>query len=797
MHGLATRFCEHMRCILRPASANARKPRYRLLRASIGSVCFLPIMIFDSPTRAFAAEALCIALESPMGNAVDQRALLARAAGKPAPFKAKRMRPLRWCRLPDCKPWSSIWRLEAARSVVSRSVVAPVGAPLSSAMLPVRQLYTLRVLEQVAVHGTQGPVSIWAEEHVDLLLAWFVTQPLVFMPRWHRGRLAAHLYLAADSVDKVLFVAARRNLARRTIQRLLRRLALPPLSVPPFCPPAQCKKVSRALRLAATMHAAVEGVRCEPAREWLHRHCRLAYGKVARWSDSVNANKICRTFTGYVPACSAASLQASGLRAVRGVWRLPVWPKRTRLIRGVKRAWARWAKIAMLPARAVSVGYAMLHSKLRDSAVFPECPSIWRRLQGPLEETAAFGLDWAQGGAAIIGDDRDVGKVWLLDPPAMMGYLEASLEQDGTNWRRRPDVSPSAAACWIEARGILGLPPWLRRWRSPQQTSRPPVLFPLVKSKCFSDRGFHICRKHLHSCWRRVIDCSSMPFSYGWKVMARAGRCALQSLGWGHELWNPTAAREAIDDMLAGLAPLASHCSRCGCPLHHLTVITADVGQCFEACTPDVASRAWAVTSAAYVAKFGTDAMQVAKTRKEHTRPGTRSWNRSWWPITTHQVSRALVAFGWITFAVLGNTVWEMRGLPIGGIMSSFAVALSLAVDELHWTLDSARQRHEEMGFRFPDSLPKAVQWRRYVDDILGFSSCLCGSCLFLFISGAYRVPLSACSGVSDSDSSHVWTDVEVYPLSIHRRWEDTAVQVHPRCPNVLQQCVIGIKGAN
>ena len=68
-----------------------------------------------------------------MGNAVDQRALLARAAGKPAPFKAKRVRPLRWCRMPDCKPWSSIWRLEAARSVVSQSVVAPVGAPLSSA----------------------------------------------------------------------------------------------------------------------------------------------------------------------------------------------------------------------------------------------------------------------------------------------------------------------------------------------------------------------------------------------------------------------------------------------------------------------------------------------------------------------------------------------------------------------------------------------------------------------------------------------------------------------------------------
>ena len=107
-------------------------------------------------------------------------------------------------------------------------------APLYSAMLPYRQLYTLRVVEQLAVHGTQGPLWIWAEGHIDLLLTWFVTQPMVFMPRWHRGRLAAHLYSAADSVDKVLFVAARRNLARGAIQRLLRRLSLPPLVVAPF-----------------------------------------------------------------------------------------------------------------------------------------------------------------------------------------------------------------------------------------------------------------------------------------------------------------------------------------------------------------------------------------------------------------------------------------------------------------------------------------------------------------------------------------------------------------------------------
>ena len=172
------------------------------------------------------------------------------------------------------------------------------------------------------------------------------------------------------------------------------------------------------------------------------------------------------------------------------------------------------------------------------------------------------------------------------------------------------------------------------------------MLFPLVKSKCFGDQGNHLCRTHLHSCWRGVIECSSMLVSYGWRVMARAGRCALQSLGWGHELWIPTGARDAIDEMLFELAPQAIQCARCKCSLHQITAITADVDQCFEACTPDVASKAWAETSSAFVAKFGTETIHVAKTKNEHARPGLRAWGRSWWSITIHQVSRALIAFG-------------------------------------------------------------------------------------------------------------------------------------------------------
>ena len=59
--GVASRLSEHLRSVLRPFSAQGQKPRYKLLRRSIGSIAFLPIQTYASPEQAFAAEALASA----------------------------------------------------------------------------------------------------------------------------------------------------------------------------------------------------------------------------------------------------------------------------------------------------------------------------------------------------------------------------------------------------------------------------------------------------------------------------------------------------------------------------------------------------------------------------------------------------------------------------------------------------------------------------------------------------------------------------------------------------------------
>ena len=216
-----------------------------------------------------------------------------------------------------------------------------------------------------------------------------------------------------------------------------------------------------------------------------------------------------------------------------------------------------------------------------------------------MQEASERSRDWRQGGMVLVGDDRDSNKAWLMSAPSMIGYLQGAIEADTQTWRRRDDLAPAMTCCWLEARSVLGLPSFLRRWRGPRALC-PPTLFPLVKSKCFSDQGIHRCQKPLHSCWRRVIDCSSAPYASGWRTMSRAGRGALRAIGWGKELWSIGEARAKVDRMLSSLAPPAASCQRCQCPLTRTTIITADIDQCFEACSPSEALSAWRCVEAAF-----------------------------------------------------------------------------------------------------------------------------------------------------------------------------------------------------
>ena len=114
---------------------------------------------------------------------------------------------------------------------------------------------------------------------------------------------------------------------------------------------------------------------------------------------------------------------------------------------------------------------------------------------------------------------------------------------------------------------------------------------------------------------------------------------------------------------------------------------------------------------------------------------------------------------------MLGFMVWQIRGIPIGGVMSSAAVAVVLVAAKLVW-LDQ-RQKHRQLGFLFGERPVRSYKpWKRYVDGVVVGSRVFCGSCIFVFLRAGYPVPISLVSGAGTT--IHTWVDVELRVVGQH-----------------------------
>ena len=150
--GIPSRLTEHLRCLRRPNLPDAKKPRYRYLRRSSTTLRFMPVLLCSTVQRAFAAEALSIAMEAPMGNQVDtMEELRSRNQGVRLKFgRPRRRRPPKWRRLAT-RPYTSIWRSAQVSRTLERRLTPRVtefpgafsGAMLLGEALPRRLLQRL------------------------------------------------------------------------------------------------------------------------------------------------------------------------------------------------------------------------------------------------------------------------------------------------------------------------------------------------------------------------------------------------------------------------------------------------------------------------------------------------------------------------------------------------------------------------------------------------------------------------------------------------------------------------------
>ena len=181
--------------------------------------------------------------------------------------------------------------------------------------------------------GSQGPIYLFDPCRLGLFLAYCTKGsnrsnfPWIRMPRWPRWETASYLKRACKQVSEFLKLPSRDCSASRVLEYLLRFHSLPPKRVPVFQVPPVIKNIGHVKR---KFHEVIGGMRCGPARRWVQG--QLVVGKTSgkRWLRFFNGKRILRDmlseeFREWDVDQFSAALELRSLRAVPGVWRLPVW----------------------------------------------------------------------------------------------------------------------------------------------------------------------------------------------------------------------------------------------------------------------------------------------------------------------------------------------------------------------------------------------------------------------------------------------------------------------------------------
>ena len=491
MCGMGPRALEHLRALLYTNVRDGMKPRYRILRRSLGSVFMLPAMWCESEMKALAGEAVLIKLESPLCNVVDGFGSM---VGKRCKVKGRRKRPSSWLRRSNF-PFTSIW---SHQSVVR--LCTPVSGPSWESRfpgalglaLPFKHLYTLHIRETFAKEGVLGPINLFDWKRVGLLIMYLCChRPFLCSPPWFRDSLARFWYFVADHVDEFVVKPSQRAVVRKNIDYFLRKLQLPGLFVLLFLVPGELKLMRKKGWVLSSVKMALQAMRCKPARAWVVRHLRICFGKRGVWSDLINAKRICRDAVVHVDQrglLKDSGVPApEGLNRLPGAWRLPVWPVVDKLLRKLCNVWDRWSMCLEVSDQVRSKGRNALQSGLLRSC-FPDAPSEWIALQSPMELVAPD-----LKGKAVIGDDKDHSKIWVADQGDLCRYVAECVEMD-QSWAKRDDLRPRDVSVWLWARAFWGLPAWLRRGKlATNGNVKFPTVFPL--GKCFSVTGSRKCEK--------------------------------------------------------------------------------------------------------------------------------------------------------------------------------------------------------------------------------------------------------------------------------------------------------------
>ena len=174
----------------------------------------------------------------------------------------------------------------------------------------------------------------------------------------------------------------------------------------------------------------------------------------------------------------ADALVLRSLRAVPGVWRLPVSGQADDINAECVSLLGSWSIKTRIPQGSHTQLYGTMCDMLDSVHQVRAPPSQWTGLEVPLKAAV-------RNGDVLLADDREA-KAWCVDRQELFLYLTSQLLQDKHTWTHLPGLQERDVCTLLLTKSILGLPGWIRAGYRGVGDIRPACLVPLVKSKCFS-----------------------------------------------------------------------------------------------------------------------------------------------------------------------------------------------------------------------------------------------------------------------------------------------------------------------
>lgn len=714
--GLSRRLLEHLYCTIKNPSADGHKLRYRLARHTQPGSMFFLIVSSGPEIQMRAKEWLDIRVSKPRSNGFHPPSLRCHVSNRCRPPKEVRKA------VPSSVPREQCQDL-------SHRIFRNVCRKLSQRILPCRDqlamlfdgwrqqfdFYYIFLQKKLLVEQHfYGPLWIF-DPHLPSLFMLYLTKKKCSF-RWASAE-------QFDSLAPVRFALMVDRFASPYRRKKARSFLEPWLLARGF--PSFERHVIRMPSIDLCRYslccfaAMVRALNISPLEKaWARSRVSARLCKPRYFSDTWDHVKLAKS-TSFSKQFSPPSLCEGPMFLVKKNWRIPV---RT----------------------SPEVELELCHHSASDvcKGVFGRPPSTfssctipaalkkkWQVERATSTDYEDFVADFSAAEVSFVPDDKNKKWAWAINP-ATYQLLLCTFACLSSSWALT-SLPEDVANRWLVSMlgRILGTVLSKRLGVMPGIFLLP-YCYITLKSKCWQG-PVRTCKKANHSCVRKIVSYSNWPRRQTWRSLHRAWDFLLKRAGDSCDTWSLDDATTRLQIQLRELPRNpGGKCARCFRKIQGIQLTVGDAGQFFEVVAPAKAIYEAQLLQrrACHLGLQTTITVKNGKKRMAWWGPPQRRDSlrtQSW---SFEEMLRGFAAAALTCLTSVGDSVFRLDGLPIGGLLSKAAACVTLGGYERRWRLNPAQQR--QLGFVSPADWMNAVCHLRYTDDVILASHWYCSTCL-------------------------------------------------------------------